>query len=310
MKKFSIYIVGIVAIGVCLVATSCHSSAEKRVTAVEEDTTTLYLALMPCKDCLPLYYAQQMGIFEQMGLNVSLHSYMAQLDTDTALMRHHADVAYTDLIRAAIMENKDSFELKILKLGNEKLTLVASQKRRIKKVKQLKEKMVAVARHSITDYWSDRIMEEAGMERKEIFRPQINSLRIRTDMLCNGTMDAAFLPYPFALEAIHRENVTLMSTEKNSQKITAFAAPASVMKIASKRAQMALLWKAFNKAVEELNTQPTDSLVMLMKRHCMMADTTAKAIAPQVLPFDTLVNPREQRPEWIVSWLQSREQWR
>ena len=88
---------------------SCHKTGNKQAEKVSpQDSTVLYVALMPTVDCLPFYYAEQQGIFDSLNANIEIRNYMAQMDCDTAFCRKHVDVAYTDLIRAALLQSKDT----------------------------------------------------------------------------------------------------------------------------------------------------------------------------------------------------------
>ena len=51
------------------------------------DSTALNVAVLPTLSCLPVYYAQRMGMFEQAGMSVHLWRYRAQMDVDTSVLR-------------------------------------------------------------------------------------------------------------------------------------------------------------------------------------------------------------------------------
>ena len=189
----------------------------------QRDSAALHVALMPVHDCFPAFYAQRMGIYDRLGLDLRILTLQAQLDTDTALTRGRAELIYSDLARAIFMQ-QDTTPLRAVAATEGTLQLITARRGRVRQLNQLKERMVAVARHSITDYWSDRLTDTASMARADIFRPQINNVRIRTDMLCNGTMDAAFLPSPFAEEALLRGNTQNFSTKELTPRLVAFVA--------------------------------------------------------------------------------------
>ena len=49
-----------------------------QVRRVRYDSTAVHLALMPTADCFPFYYAERTGIYRQLGLKVSIHTYTSQ----------------------------------------------------------------------------------------------------------------------------------------------------------------------------------------------------------------------------------------
>ena len=190
-----------ILVGLCLMPSGSSHSGLTAEEQAQRDSAALHVALMPVHDCFPAFYAQRMGIYDRLGLDLRILTLQAQLDTDTALTRGRAELIYSDLARAIFMQ-QDTTPLRAVAATEGTLQLITARRGRVRQLNQLKERMVAVARHSITDYWSDRLTDTARMARADIFRPQINNVRIRTDMLCNGTMDAAFLPSPFAEEAL------------------------------------------------------------------------------------------------------------
>ena len=66
---------------------SCHKTDNEQAEKVSsQDSTVLYVALMPTVDCLPFYYAEQQGIFDSLNANIEIRNYMAQMDCDTAFL--------------------------------------------------------------------------------------------------------------------------------------------------------------------------------------------------------------------------------
>ena len=130
---------------------SCTSKQEAMLSSEEEartDSLTLRIAVMPVMDCLPIYYAQRTGLMKEMNLNAHIETYMAQMDIDTTLQKGHADVGYSDLIRAIrLMPTVNN--LHAFMAGQERLTLISQKGKRVKKENQLKERMIAMCRLSV-----------------------------------------------------------------------------------------------------------------------------------------------------------------
>ena len=144
---------------------SCNSStAVDPDDEAKRDSAALHVALMPVSDCLPFYLAQRAGIYERLGLDLRILTLQAQLDTDTALLRRRAELVYSDLARAIMIQQTDTFDLRAVATAPVELQLITARRGRVRALGQLKERMVAVARHSITDFWSDRLMDSARME--------------------------------------------------------------------------------------------------------------------------------------------------
>ena len=270
------------------------------------DSAALHVALMPVHDCMPAFYAQRMGIYERLGLDLRILTLQAQLDTDTALMRGRAELIYSDLARAIFMQ-QDTTPLRAVAATEGELQLITARRGRVRQLNQLKERMVAVARHSITDYWSDRLTDSARLARADIFRPQINNVRIRTDMLCNGTMDAAFLPTPYAQEALLRGNKSNFTTNSLQPCLTAFVASEAATKDSTRVRQMQLFFQGYNEAVAALNNGgERDTLVAMYKQLFLTPDSLIDSLLQATPRYAPVTTPQRSDADAALRWLQSR----
>ena len=151
---------------------------------------------MPAMSCLPVFYAERSGLADSMGLALRLLRFQAQMDIDTAIVGGHADIAFTDLIRVARLSK--GVTLTPLASCDEPLSLISLKTKRVKQVNQMKEQMIAVSRLSATDYWCDRLLDSTHTSHDDIYRPQVNDVRLRAEMLRQGLIDAAMMGEPFA----------------------------------------------------------------------------------------------------------------
>ena len=118
------------------------------------------------------------------------------MDIDTAIINGHADIAYTDLIRLHRLSEKAT--ISAFASCNETLSLISLKTKRVKRFNQMKEQMIAISRLSATDYWCDRLLDETRVSYDDIYRPQINDVRLRAEMVRQGLIDAAMMGEPFA----------------------------------------------------------------------------------------------------------------
>ena len=160
------------------------------------DTTVLRVAVMPTMNCLPIYYAEQSGLADSLGLEMELLRYQAQMDIDTAILRGHVDIAFTDLIRVHRLSKQ--VPLTPFASCDEPLSLISLKTKRVKRINQMKEQMIAISRLSATDYWCDRLLDSTHTNHDDIYRPQINDVRLRAEMIQQGLIDAAMMGEPFA----------------------------------------------------------------------------------------------------------------
>lgn len=271
-----------------------------------KDSLALHVAVMPVTDCLPLYYAERMGVFEKEKLDVRLHEYLSTADCDTALTNKVCQVAYTDLFRLKMMNLCDTTH--VLATLDGKLYLISARGKRIRSTKHLKERMVTLNRHSTADYWSDQILEEAGLEAMDIYRPQINDIRLRTTMLCDELVDAAILPEPYASWAELKGHRRIAQTGEFTLPTACFAIDSEVSNDTHRKKQMAALIRVFRAAEGAMKKELcTDSLRSILLNKFTLPNEVVDSLIQHQADSPTLVVPnigtaKSQDIEIVEKW--------
>ena len=270
-----------------------------------QDSLSLHVAVMPVIDCLPIYYAERMGIFSNVGIQVRLHEYLSQMDCDTALLKGRSQLAYTDYARL-LDQQTDTLPLNILFSINGQVKLVTAHSKRIRKLRNLKERTVALNRLSMADYWSDEIMHKAQLDQADIYRPQINDLRLRTSMLIEQLVDAALLPEPYATQAIIQGNPCIFSTPDSTYIYSCIALQEKILADTLRAKQIRLFVKAYNAAVEEINAKSyPDSIRKTLIQHYQIPSTLVDSLHIPILR--KAFQPRQNDIEQVTLWLKERE---
>lgn len=299
MKPLNVFLL------ICILVTASCSQKQGALPSVQAtecaDTMALKVAVMPTFSCLPVYYAQRMGMFDSAGVKICLDRYRAQMDVDTTILRGHVHVAVTDLVRAIRLQN-DSVRLSVLLAADEPLSMVAQKGKRIKKMAQMKERMVAVSRLSATDYWCQRMQKDAGMDALQLFRPQINDVFLRADMLLNGLIDAAMLPEPYATWTVLEGNPRVNQSKPNEMSNALWVAPFKKKLSDRYLTQLKIFTQVYRTAVEKLisNPQP-DTLRTILVDEYRLPVLLADSIQ---LPLMALPHiPTEAEVEKASTWL-------
>ena len=186
------------------------------------DTTMLRVAVMPAMSCLPVYYAEWTGLADSLGVEMELLRYQAQMDVDTTILYGHTDIAFTDLIRTARLSKQVA--LTPFASCDEPLSLISLKTKRVKQVNQMKEQMIAVSRLSATDYWCDRALDNNHISYDDIYRPQINDVQLRAEMLRQGLIDAAMMGEPYATWMTMLGHKRLFQSKGKQPRLYAWAA--------------------------------------------------------------------------------------
>ena len=267
------------------------------------DSLALHVGVMPVMDCLPIYYAQKTRIFEDAGVDVQFLEYLSQMDCDTAIERHRVELAYGDVARTLLMKT----DVRIVMGLDGKMSLVTARTKRIRQLKHLNERMVGLDRLSASDYWSDELMKKAGMEQAAIYRPQINDLRLRTSMLGEQLLDAALLPEPYATQLVRQGNRMLYTTNDSAPSLACLVVSAKTLKDTMRVGQIQRFFNAYNKAVEELNSDKRDNDA-LRTILCKQYELTEKVVDSLRIPRFPLAHiTKSSDADIAVRWLKTRE---
>lgn len=164
-----------------------------------EDSLALKVAVLPTLDGMPIFLAKERRLFDTLNVDVRLRRWNAQMDCDTALIGSSIEGSVTDLVRAERIKKRGT-PLTYVAATNAYWQLVSNRLARVKELKQLSDKMIAMTRFSATDYLADLAIDSAK-PKYDVFRVQINDVHIRLRMLLNNEMDAMLLTEPQATTA-------------------------------------------------------------------------------------------------------------
>ena len=191
----------------------CGSCNQTNGTVNEEDSTAIKLGVLPTMECLPFYYADSIGLFDSLGVNVHLVTFDAAMDADTAFVNGKIDGIVTDLVKACIWQGQGDTAM-VAMVGALRMWPLTAPKARLLKAESLREKIIGITRHSAVDYFADKILESVKLQSIDLNKPQINNIRIRGLMVDQDQMDGAILPEPYASEAVARGARRLNGTEE------------------------------------------------------------------------------------------------
>lgn len=245
-----------------LVAAGCRHNVEVEADAVvhKADTAVLSVALMPTLDCLPFYYAEATGIYASEEAKVRFLSFASQFDCDTALLGNSVDGSFSDLVRTQYHVGRKA-DWSVLMTMPRTQRLLVSGKLRIRDMKRLQKRMVAVARFSASDMSSGQALASAGLKYGDVFRPQVNDLFLRMSMLDEGQVDAAVLPEPFATVARLRGHKLLHTDAPGTEDgMGCLTFKSAALQDTAKAASVRLLLKGYRQASGLLKKNGKDAV--------------------------------------------------
>ena len=246
------------------------------------DSTALHFALVPNRDCLPLYYAWRTGLFDSPGVKVQIASFASQMDCDTALHSRHTDGGWADTERLR-HEAKAWPAFHTLWTDTAPWQLYVGSKLRLKGVKELQGRTLAASRFSASDNVLGEAVEAGGLKRTQVYRPQINDLCLRARMVAGAQVDGAVLTWPYTALAT-AQGCKLLFTGRQSVQRGAFVVKEKLWSKPEFRAQMALVEKARSMALDSMRLKgPASYSLILQKDYGLpreVADTVRIAHSP------------------------------
>lgn len=296
MKKFSIMICLVSAL--LLGMASCGDSQQKRLRLSKQekaqldsiDRASLKVGVMPTLDCLPVYLAYEDSIFLKLGVTVHLYRYNAQMDCDTAIARKRVEGTVTDLVRATRLQ-KQGTQLFYPVSTNLYWQLITNRKARISELKQLSDKMIAMTRHSATDYLSTLVIDSVKTK-YDVYRVQINDLNIRLRMLLNNEMDAAWMPEPYATQARMAKHVALADSRDKNLQLGVIAFRSKLKAEPRRKKQIDRFLKAYDIAVDSINKNGVQHYAALLTKYYGIDAQTVSNLPK--LKYSHAMEPRQR----------------
>lgn len=263
---------------------ACGQSYEtkQRMTRAERaklktaDSLALKVGVMPTLDCMPLFVAKERRLFDTLGVDVRLRMRKAQMDIDTALIGGSVEGAVSDSVRVARMRSRGT-ALTEVGTTNTSWQLVGNRSARLKEVKQLGDKMVAMTRYSATDFLTDHV-QKGVKTTATVYRVQINDVPLRLQMLLNNEMDALWLPEPQATTAREHGHTVLWDTEKHNLWLGRVVFRDKALGDARVKKQIDVFKQAYNMACDSLNQRGVSAYADLLIKYCQTDQKTLDAL--------------------------------
>ena len=296
---------------IILMAGACGQSYEetKRLSRLErqrqmrEDSAALKIAVMPTLDCLPMLVARQYNLYDSLGADIRLKFYSAHIDCDTALLNDRVEGTVTDLVRAERMMMKGK-KLIYCTATDAYWLLVSNRNSRVKDLKQMDDKMMAMTRYSVTDMLGDYAIDSVKLDGERVYRVQINDVRVRLQMLHNNEMDAMLLTEPQASEALAAKHKLLLDSRKLGLKMGTVVFRDIIKGDSARERQYDVFVKAYNMACDSINKYGVARYGDLVTKYCQVKASTVDSI--KNYRFSHVAQPREKDIETARKWLKKK----
>lgn len=171
--------------------------------ASNAEPVILKIAVLPIIDTLPMYVAQQEGLFTKHDVKVEFIPVASAPERDQILAAGQADGTINETL-AVMAFNKESIQMQVVRYAlrpteeHGHFFVIASGKSGITSVEDLKGVEIGVSQGTVIEYATERLLQEAGFSADEIKTIAVPKIPDRMALLASGELKAGVLPDPLA----------------------------------------------------------------------------------------------------------------
>lgn len=304
MKQFRGLVLVFVAASIILA--SC-TPAPAVATEAPAGAAILRFAHLRIIDALPLYVAQQEGLYEKHGVRVELIPVGSAPERDQLMAAKRADGMISEVL-TALFYNKDSIQVQIVRFARAAtpethlFSILASKQSGITSVEGLKGIPVGISDGTVIAYLTDRMLEKEGFSAEDKQTVSVPSLGDRMALLGSGELKAATLPEPLTTLAVQQGAAVVLDDSKYpeySHSTITFRKEALDQNPEAVRAFLA----ALEEAVVLINTDPARFEKTLVELNIVPAPLEGKFPVPQ---FVTAAVPSEAQFQDVLEWARAK----
>jgi NitT/TauT family transport system substrate-binding protein len=202
IKRYSIFaVLGIMALPLF----SCGPATLP--TAHSNEPVTLKIAVLPVLDTLPMYVAQQEGLFEARGVKVEFIPVGSAPERDQLVSAGQADGMVNEIL-SAMFFNRDQVQVQVVRYAQAAssdsalFSIVASGKNDIDQIAELKGVEIGVSQGTVIEYLTDRLLQAEGFSVADVRVVAVPKIDLRMSLLNSGELKAGMLPEPLTSLAV------------------------------------------------------------------------------------------------------------
>ena len=158
---------------------------------VESGPVTLKIAVIPVLETLPLYIAQNEGLFEERGLQVEFIPAASAPVRDQLIASGEADGMINEVL-TTMLNNRDQVQVQIVRYARTATSeaplfrILASANSGITDTQGLKGVEIGVSQGTVIEYLTDRLLQAEGLSSDEIKTIAVPGITDRMTLLESG----------------------------------------------------------------------------------------------------------------------------
>jgi|SRR5665648_107067 len=267
------------------------------------EINAIKFAVLPIIDSLPMYVAQQEGLFEAHNVQVELIAVASGPERDQLLASKQTDGVINEVL-TTIMNNRESSNIQIVRFARAAtsdtalFSILASQQSGITTVDGLKGQKIGISEGTVIAYLTDRMLQMEGFQPDEIVTVAVPKIPDRMTLLGSGELTAATMPEPVSsLLALQGATVVIADSKYPEFSYSAIAFRTDFIQQNPETVRSFLA--AIEEAVQKINADPAKYETTLVENQILPKPLVGKFEVPQ---FVTAGVPTETQYQDVLDW--------
>jgi NitT/TauT family transport system substrate-binding protein len=266
--------------------------------------TTVRIAALPVLDTLPMYVAEQTGLFEKHNITLEVIPAGSAPKRDELINAGQADGMINEVM-STIFYNRDETRVQIVRYARAATAnspvffILTSGQSEITSVNQLKGVEIGVSQGTVIEYLTERILQAEGFSADEIKTIAVPDIGQRMALLGSGELDAAMLPDPLA-SLVRQQGAALVIDDSShpeySHSVISFRKAFIDENPGAVRAFLA----AWEEAVTLINADPQKYAELMVERELVPPPLVGQFPVPQ---FVTAGVPTQAQWDDSIAWV-------
>ena len=272
--------------------------------ASTQEDPTLKIAVLPVLDALPMYVADAQGYFKEAGIKVEFLPVASAAERDQVMQAGQVDGMINDLT-STVFFNKDAPKIAVVRfartasLDKPLFSLLAGKNSGITTPDQLQGVEIGISQNTVIDYWTQRVLENAGLATSDIKTINVPAIPDRLQLLNEGQLKAAVLPEPAATLAEQGGAIRVID-DSSLPSVGTSEISFSLNSLQSKPETVKKFLAAIEQASADVNNEPARWDSLLSDKRLVPALLIGKYALPQ---FPTASVPSEAQLKDVMAWM-------
>ncbi len=221
-QKISIILLGILLLLSACAPKAATSSPSEAAASNPPASKPLKIAVLPIIDTLPMYVAQQEGLFARHGVSVEFVPVASAPERDQLLAARGADGTINETL-AVMLFNKEKPQMQVVRYAlrpteeNGHFFIIASPKSAISSIDGLKGVEIGVSQGTVIEYVTDRLLQADGFTKDEIKTIAVPKIPDRMALLASGELQAGVMPDPLAALVVSQGGKIVVDDSKHPE---------------------------------------------------------------------------------------------